>query len=47
LLRILAALSAVLCSAMFVRTRDEPGRVYWLGYAVLASLILALWLILR
>jgi hypothetical protein len=33
----LAALAAGLSLAMFLRTRDEPGRVYWPGSALLPA----------
>jgi uncharacterized PurR-regulated membrane protein YhhQ (DUF165 family) len=44
----LAAVGAVLSLEMFLRFgRDDARRAYWLGYAVLAALVFAVWIVLR
>jgi hypothetical protein len=41
----LAALVAGLYLAMFLRTRDEPGRVYWLSSAIVAAGVFVGWVL--
>jgi hypothetical protein len=43
----LAGLAAALCLVMLLRARDEPGRIYWLGYAILPAGVFMGWVLFR
>jgi hypothetical protein len=45
LLGVLAVLGAALSLVMFLRSRDQPNRVYWLGYGLLSVGILVTWVL--